>query len=318
MTKLGTSDLDVSTLCLGTNVFGWTVDEAAAHAVLDAYAAGGGTFVDTADAYSAWLPGNEGGESEAIIGNWLGAHPERRDDLVVATKVGSLASAKGLSRASILKGAEDSLRRLQTDRIDLYWAHIDDEDTPLDETLGAFGELIAAGKVRAIGASNYSAPRLAEALDVARRENLPAYVALQPNYNLMDRAAYEDGPAGVVAEHGLATVPYFGLARGFLTGKYRPGGPDVDSPRAPAAAAYLERGGAAVLDALDELAAAHDAPVAAIALAWLAAQPNVVSPIASARTVQQLEDLLPVNDLALSDDEIALLSAASAGASPGA
>ena len=314
MTKLGTSDLDVSTLCLGTNVFGWTADEAASHAILDAYVAGGGNFIDTADAYSAWLPGNEGGESESIIGSWLAAHPERRDDLVVATKVGSLASAKGLSRASILKGAEDSLRRLQSDRIDLYWAHVDDQSTPLEETLGAFGELIAAGKVRAIGASNYSAARLAEALEVSRRESLPAYVALQPNYNLMDRADYEDGPAAVVAEHGLATVPYFGLARGFLTGKYRPGGPDVDSPRAPAASAYLERGGAAVLDALDAVAAAHDAPMAAIALAWLAAQPTVVSPIASARTVRQLEDLLPVNRLALTADEVAQLSAASSRA----
>ncbi|HMJ33574.1 MAG TPA: aldo/keto reductase [Baekduia sp.] len=310
MTKLGTSDLDVSTLSLGTNVFGWNVDEAGAHAVLDAYVAGGGNFIDTADVYSAWIPGNRGGESETIIGTWLAAHPERRDDLVVATKVGALHGLEGLSRNAILTAADASLQRLQTDRIDLYWAHIDDQDTPLEETLGAFGELIGAGKVRAIGASNHSAPRLAEALEVSRREGLAAYVALQPQYNLVERKDYENGLASVVAEHGLSTVPYFGLAKGFLTGKYRPGGPEVDSPRAPAAAAYLRHGGAAVLDVLDEVAAAHDVPVAAIALAWLAAQPTVVSPIASARTVQQLEDLLPVNQIALTADEVAALSAA--------
>jgi aryl-alcohol dehydrogenase-like predicted oxidoreductase len=311
MTKLGTSDLDVSTLCLGTNVFGWNVDEAGSHAVLDAYVAAGGNFLDSADVYSAWLPGNEGGESEAIIGTWLAAHPGRRNDMVVATKVGALPSAPGLSRANILKAADDSLRRLQTDRIDLYWAHKDDPDTPLEETLGAFSELIAAGKVRAIGASNYSAERLTEAVAIARREGLPGYVALQPQYNLVERDDYESALAPVVAEHGLATVPYYGLARGFLTGKYRPGGAAVDSPRAPQAAAYLDQGGAAVLDALDEVAAHHDVPIAAIALAWLAAQPTVVSPIASARTLEQLTDLLPVNALTLTDSEVEILSAAS-------
>jgi aryl-alcohol dehydrogenase-like predicted oxidoreductase len=310
MTKLGTSDLDVSTLCLGTNVFGWNVDEAGSHAVLDAYVAGGGNFLDTADVYSAWIPGNDGGESEAIIGRWLASHPGRRDDLVVATKVGQLPGAEGLSRDTILRAADASLRRLQTDRIDLYWAHIDDEDTPLEETLGAFGELIDAGKVRAIGASNYTAARLASALAVSRREGLPAYVALQPHYNLVEREDYENDLASVVAEHGLSTVPYFALAKGFLTGKYRPGGPEVDSPRAPAAAAYLDNGGAAVLDVLDEVAAAHGVPVAAIALAWLAAQPTVASPIASARTVEQLGDLLPVNQITLTEGEVALLSAA--------
>jgi aryl-alcohol dehydrogenase-like predicted oxidoreductase len=310
MTKLGTSDLDVSTLSLGTNVFGWNVDEAGSHAVLDAYVAGGGNFLDTADVYSAWIPGNDGGESEAIIGRWLASHPGRRDDLVVATKVGQLRGAEGLSRDTILRAADASLRRLQTDRIDLYWAHIDDEDTPLEETLGAFGELIDAGKVRAIGASNYTAARLTEALAVSRREGLPAYVALQPHYNLVEREDYENDLAPVVAEHGLSTVPYFALAKGFLTGKYRPGGPEVDSPRAPAAAAYLDNGGAAVLDALDEVAAAHGVPVAAIALAWLAAQPTVASPIASARTVEQLGDLLPVNQITLTEGEVALLSAA--------
>jgi aryl-alcohol dehydrogenase-like predicted oxidoreductase len=310
MTKLGTSDLDVSTLSLGTNVFGWTADEATSHAVLDAYVAGGGNFVDTADVYSAWLPGNRGGEAETIIGSWLAAHRGRRDDIVVATKVGQLSGVEGLSRDAILKAADASLQRLQTDRIDLYWAHIDDEDTPLSETLGAFGELIDAGKVRAIGASNYSAPRLTEALAVSRREGLPSYVALQPHYNLVEREEYEGDLASVVAEHGLSTVPYFALAKGFLTGKYRPGGAAVDSPRAPAAASYLDNGGADVLEALDEVAAAHDAPVAAIALAWLAAQPTVASPIASARTVDQLAELLPVNQIRLTEGEVAILSAA--------
>jgi aryl-alcohol dehydrogenase-like predicted oxidoreductase len=310
MTKLGTSDLDVSTLSLGTNVFGWTADEPTSHAVLDAYVAGGGNFIDTADVYSAWLPGHRGGEAETIIGRWLAANPGRRHDLVVATKVGQLSGAEGLSRETILKAADASLQRLQTDRIDLYWAHIDDQDTPLEETLGAFGELIDAGKVRAIGASNYSAPRLTEALAVSRRESLPSYVALQPHYNLVEREEYEGALASVVAEHGLSTVPYFGLAKGFLTGKYRPGGAAVDSPRAPAAAAYLDDGGADVLDALDEVAAAHDAPVAAIALAWLAAQPTVASPIASARTLDQLAELLPVNQIRLTEGELAILSAA--------
>jgi aryl-alcohol dehydrogenase-like predicted oxidoreductase len=312
MQKLGSSDLEVSTLSLGTNVFGWTADKTASHAVLDAYVAGGGNFLDTADVYSAWVPGNEGGESETIIGRWLAKHPELRDDLVVSTKVGQLEGSDGLGRDTILRAAEASLERLQTDRIDLYWAHIDDEDTPLEETLGAFTDLIDAGKVRAIGASNYTGARLAEALAVAEREGLARYVATQPHYNLVERAEYERDLAPVVAEHGLSTVPYAGLAKGFLTGKYRPGGPAVASPRAGGAAKYLEHGGAAVLEALDAVAAAHDAPVAAIALAWLAAQPGVASPIASARTTEQLADLLLVNTLVLTGEEIAELTRASA------
>jgi aryl-alcohol dehydrogenase-like predicted oxidoreductase len=315
MTSLGSSGLDVSTLCLGTNVFGWNVEEADAHAVLDAYVAGEGNFIDTADAYSAWIDGNRGGESETIIGSWLAKNAAKRDELVIATKVSRLAPHTGLGRAAILGGADASLQRLQTDRIDLYWAHYDDPDTPQEETLAAFGELLDAGKVRAIGASNFSAPRLAQALALAEREGLPRYVAVQPQYNLVERAEYEDTLAPVVAEHDLATVPYYGLAKGFLTGKYRPGGAAVDSPRAGAAAAYLDRPDAVkVLDALDAVAAAHDTTVAAIALAWLAAQPHVASPIASARTVQQLADLLPVNTITLTDDEVQQLSGATARA----
>jgi len=310
MRTLGSTGLDVSTLCLGTNVFGWTADEAASHAILDAYVAGGGTFIDTADSYSSWIDGNQGGESETIIGTWLARNPQRRDDLVIATKVSRLAPNTGLSRRAILGAADASLRRLQTDRIDLYWAHFDDPDTPLEETLGAFGELLDAGKVRAIGASNYSAARLAEAMAVSGRDGLPAFTALQPEYNLVRRDAYERELAPLAAEHDLAVVPYYGLASGFLTGKYRPGGPPVDSARAGGAARFLEAGGAAKLEALDAVAAAHDAPVAAVALAWLAAQPHVVSPIASARTTQQLPDLLAVQDLTLTADEVAALSAA--------
>jgi aryl-alcohol dehydrogenase-like predicted oxidoreductase len=311
MPQLGSSGLDVSTLCLGTNVFGWTADEGAAHAVLDAYVAGGGTFVDSADVYSAWIDGNRGGESETIIGTWLAKHPDRRDDLVIATKGSRLAPHTGLGRDAILAAADASLQRLQTDRIDLYWAHYDDPDTPLEETLAAYGELLDAGKVRAIGASNFSAPRLAAALAVAEREGLPRYTALQPHYNLVERGEYEATLAPVVAEHDLAVVPYFALAKGFLTGKYRPGGAAVDSPRAGGASAYLQRDdAAAILEALDDVAAAHGTTVAAVALAWLAAQPHVVSPIASARTVAQLEDLLPVETIALTAGEVAQLTAA--------
>jgi aryl-alcohol dehydrogenase-like predicted oxidoreductase len=311
MPQLGSSGLDVSTLCLGTNVFGWTADEAASHAVLDAYVAGGGNFVDTADIYSAWVDGNSGGDSEAIIGSWLAKNPNKRDDLVLATKCSQLAPNKGLGRDAILAAADASLRRLRTDRIDRYWAHYDDPATPLEETLAAFGELIVAGKVRAIGASNHSAQRLAEALAVADREGLPKYVALQPEYNLVEREEYESTLAPIVGEHDLATVPYYGLAHGFLTGKYRPGGPAVDSPRARGAAAYLEQPSAvSVLEALDAVAAAHDTTVAAVALAWVAAQPRVAAPIASARDVGQLRDLLAVDELQLTAGELDQLTSA--------
>jgi aryl-alcohol dehydrogenase-like predicted oxidoreductase len=315
MTALGTSGLDVSTLCLGTNVFGWTADEAASHDVLDSYVGGGGNFIDTADVYSAWIPGNSGGESETIIGTWLAANPAKRDDLVVATKVSQLAPNKGLGRDAILAGCDASLERLQTDRIDLYWAHYDDAETKLEETLSAFAELIAAGKVRAIGASNYSAARLAEALALSDRKELPKYVALQPHYNLVERDEYEATLAPVVAEHEIAVVPYFGLAKGFLTGKYRAGGDAVDSPRAGSAAEYLERPDAvAALEAAEAIADARGISIAAVALAWLAGQPHVAAPIASARTVDQLADLLPVNALSLTESELAALSAATADA----
>jgi aryl-alcohol dehydrogenase-like predicted oxidoreductase len=310
MRKLGTSDLSVHPLCLGTNIFGWTIDERQSFAVLDAYAAAGGNFVDTADSYSSWVPGHVGGESETIIGNWMRARGNR-DSIVVATKVGKKPGLEGLSPSSIRTAAEESLARLGTDRIDLLYAHLDDDGTPLEESLSAFGELIGEGKVRAIAASNYGAPRLAEALSVAREHGLPAYVAVQPHYNLVFRCEYEGALAELCVREGLGCVPYFGLASGFLTGKYRPGGPAVDSPRAGSASAYLDQRGVAVLATLDDVASAHGTSVAAVALAWLAAQPGVVAPIASARTPEQLAELLPVAELALTAAELQQLTRAS-------
>ena len=309
MRNIGSSDLSVHPLCLGTNVFGWTVDERQSFAVLDAYAAAGGNFIDTADSYSAWADGNSGGESEAIIGRWMAARGNR-DDMVVATKVGQMPGLGGLAPATIRAAAEASLARLGTDRIDLYWAHVDDEGTPLADTLGAFGELIGEGKVRYAGASNYGAPRLAEALAIARAGGLPEYVAIQPKYNLVARDQYEGPLADLCVREGVSCVPYYGLASGFLTGKYRPGGPAVASARAGSASQLLDERGIAALRALDEVAASHATTVAAVALAWVAAQPGVAAPIASARTPEQLADLLPFADLELSGDELRLLGAA--------
>ncbi|MEU0521759.1 aldo/keto reductase [Streptosporangium sp. NPDC006007] len=303
------AELNLFPLCLGGNVFGWTADRDASFAVLDAYAEAGGNFVDTADVYSEWVPGHTGGESETVLGDWMAARGNR-DRMVVATKVGSLSSRLGLSAANIRRAAEDSLRRLRTDRIDLYWAHIDDAGTPLEETLGAFDDLIGEGKVRNIGASNHGAERLAEALAVSDREGLARYGVLQQHYNLVERG-YEGALREVVRAEGLTSTPYFGLARGFLTGKYRPG-VTVDSARAGVAAAYLttERG-PRVLDALDKVAADRGVAPATVALAWLAAQPTVATPIASARSVEQLRPLLAVAELKLGEDELALLDAAS-------
>ncbi len=311
MRTIGSSDLSVFPLCLGGNIFGWTIDEAQSFAVLDAYAAAGGNFIDTADSYSAWVAGNSGGESETIIGNWMAARGNR-DDIVVATKVGKSPGLEGLAPATIRRAAEASLARLRTDRIDLYYAHMDDDATPLAEALGAFGELIREGKVRHIAASNYTAPRLAQALDLGHGGDLPSYVATQPHYNLMHREEYEGAPAELCAREGVACVPYFALASGFLTGKYRIGAADSGSPRAGTARGYLDERGLAVLAVLDDLAAAHATTVAAVALAWLAAQPTVAAPIASARTPGQLAELLPMGDLGLTADELGRLTAASA------
>jgi aryl-alcohol dehydrogenase-like predicted oxidoreductase len=307
MATIGSSGIEVSRLCLGANVFGWTADRDTSFAVLDAYTAAGGNFVDTADSYMWRIPGNSGGDSERIIGDWL-AGRGRRDDVVIATKVGSWLQRKGLSAANIAAACDDSLRRLRTDHIDLYYAHRDDPDTAQEETLDAFDALVRAGKVRAVAASNFSAERLRSALEISTRDGLTSYVALQPHYNLVERAEFETALLPLLAAEGLSCVPYYGLAKGFLTGKYRDGGAAVDSPRAEGAREYLDDRGRAVLAVLDEIAAGHEVPVAAVALAWLAAQPTVVAPIASARNPEQLADLLPVLDLKLTDDEVRLLS----------
>jgi aryl-alcohol dehydrogenase-like predicted oxidoreductase len=308
--KLGATDLQVFPLALGGNVFGWTADEETSFAVLDAYTAAGGNFVDTADVYSAWVDGNSGGESETIIGRWL-ARRGRRDDLVIATKVSRHPDVLGLSRASIRRGIDASLRRLQTDHVDLYYAHYDDADTPLEETVAALGELVTEGKVRYVAASNYTAERLEAALKIADAAGLPRYAAIQSHYNLVHRGEYEGAPAELAAREGLAQVPYYALASGFLTGKYRDGAGDSDSPRAGSAAEYLDDRGRRVLAALDEIAAARGVAVATVALAWLAAQPTVVAPIASARTVAQLPDLVAVAELELTPAELDRLTRAS-------
>ncbi|MCW7947037.1 alcohol dehydrogenase [Streptomyces hygroscopicus] len=309
--KLGSSDLEVFPLSLGGKVFGWTADEAQSFAVLDAYTAAGGNFVDTADVYSAWGPGNKGGESETVIGKWLKARGNR-SDVVVATKVSQHPEYRGLTAANIKAAADASLRRLDTDYIDLYYTHFDQPEVPVEEIIGALDDLVKAGKVRAIGASNISAERLQESLDFSDREDLARYVALQPHYNLVSRDTYEGALQGVASRAGLAAVPYFALASGFLTGKYRPA-TTVESARAEGAAKHLEtERGQRVLAALDEVAQAQGAEVATVALAWLAAQPTVAAPIASARNVEQLPALLAVRDLTLTDEETAKLTTASA------
>lgn len=309
--KLGSSGLEVFPLALGGNVFGWTADEARSFAVLDAYAAAGGNFLDTADSYSAWIDGNKGGESETIIGKWVKARGNRAD-IVIATKVSQHPDYPGLSGVNIKAAADASLRRLDTDYIDLYFTHFDKPEVPVEEIIGALDELVKAGKVRNIAASNISPERLQESLDLSDREGLARYVALQPHYNLVSRDTYEGPLRDIASRSGLAAVPYFALAAGFLTGKYRPG-TTVDSPRAAGAGKHLEtERGLRVLAALDEVAQAHDVPVATVALAWLAAQPTVAAPIASARVVEQLPALVGVADLVLTDAELGRLTEASA------
>ncbi len=309
MAQLGTTDLDVFPLCLGGNVFGWTADRDGSFAVLDAYAAAGGNFVDSADVYSAWVPGNSGGESETILGEWMAARGNR-ERVVLATKGGRLPPFDGLSSKAIHGAVEASLRRLGTDYIDLYYVHYDDPDVPVADIVAAHDALVRAGKVRYVAVSNMAPARIREALAVADREGLARFVAVQPHYNLMERTGFEHDVLPLAEAENLATLPYCALAKGFLTGKYRPGA-EVDSPRAQGAAAYLDERGARVLTELDLIAAAHGVPVAAVALAWLAAQPTVAAPIASARTPRQLADLLPVGELRLSEEELSALNSVS-------
>lgn len=302
----------MSPITLGGNVFGWSIDEQASHAVLDAFVAAGGTSIDTANTYSAWVPGNAGGESEAIIGRWL----ETRggdDGLVVATKVGMAGGEqpKGLSREIIRRAAEESLTRLRLDRIQLYYAHDDDPDTPLEETLRAFDELVREGIVGAIAASNYSAARLAEALEISEREGLARFEGLQPRFNLIDRDDVEGGAGEVCRAHGLGIAAYSSLARGFLTGKYRRDRPLPEGARTPGVARdYLDDRAFAVLDAVDAVAAAHGATPAQVALAWIVAQPGLTSALAGATSPDQVRELMGAQELRLTPDEVARLDAA--------
>ena len=304
--RIGSTDLEVFPLCLGSNVFGWTCTEAESFAVLDAYAAAGGNVVDTADTYSSWVAGNTGGESETIIGNWMRSRGNRQR-IVVATKVGLWSAHKGLAPATIRAAADGSLTRLGTDYIDLYYAHTDDRETPLEDTLRAFDELVRSGKVRHVAASNYTAPRLSEALAISKREGLASYVALQPNYNLVHRTEYECALRDVCVREGVSCLPYFALASGFLTGKHRPGRA-VDSARTDMVTKYRTAEGERVLAALERVAQAHGTTMSAVALAWLCADETIAAPIASARTPAQLADLVPSVTLRLTPDELALLT----------
>ena len=308
---IGSSDLEVFPLSLGGNVFGWTADRDTSFAVLDAYTAAGGNFVDTADGYSAWVPGNTGGDSERILGQWFDARGNR-DDVVLATKVSQHPDFKGLAADNIRRAADASLERLGSEYIDLYYAHFDDETVPLEETVAALSGLVDAGKVRYIGISNYSPERIEEWFRITEAEGLHRAVALQPHYNLVERS-YEQKFRPIAERENLGVFPYVALAAGFRTGKYRDGA-TVDSARAAGAAKYLDETGRAVLSALDEVAAAHDASVASVSLAWLAAQPTVTAPIASARTLDQLPDLLASVSLELTPAELDALDGASEAA----
>ena len=311
--KLGTSALEVSPLCFGGNVFGWTVDEPRSFELLDAFVGAGLNFIDTADVYSAWAAGNQGGESETIIGNWL-KKSGKRDSVVIATKLGMQMgpTKQGLSKAYMVQAVEDSLRRLQTDRIDLYQSHRDDAETPQEETLAAYAQLIQQGKVRAIGASNFSAERLAESLKISKENGLPAYASLQPLYNLTDRADYEKNLEPLVVKEGIGVIPYYSLASGFLTGKYRSEEDLGKSARGGGVKKYLDGRGMRILDALDQVADLYEATPAQVAIAWLIARPSITAPIASATSLEQLQELVAATTLTLDPEAISLLDEASA------
>ncbi|UPG85439.1 aldo/keto reductase [Luteibacter aegosomatis] len=310
--QLGRSPLQVAPLAFGGNVFGWSVDEARSFDLLDAFVDEGFNLIDTADVYEAWVPGNEGGESETIIGNWLKASG-KRDKVLIATKVGKWARYPGLSPTNIKEAVDDSLRRLKTDYIDLYQSHEDDPKVPLEETLRAFDDLVTSGKVRAIGASNYASTRLADALETSRDKGLSRYESLQPEYNLMDRQGFEASLQPLCVEKNVGVITYYSLASGFLSGKYRSEA-DLDKSKARGGRvkSYLGERGMRVLGALDEVAGRHDATPAQVALAWLMKRPAVTAVIASATTVDQLHDIARAASVALGEDDVAMLDAASA------
>ena len=304
MKNIGSSDLVVSSLCLGGNPFGWGATKEESFEVLDRYVAAGGNFIDTADVYSQWKPGNVGGESETIIGSWMKSR-KNRDHMVIATKVAMLDTRKGLSESNIAAALDDSLARLGTDYIDLYYAHQDDQETPLVETLGAFDAAVNVGKVRALGASNYSQERLQEALNISKESGFAPYVALQTWFNLLDQDKLPTSYRSFCVANNIGVLPFYGVARGFLTGKYRPG-ITVESVRASGVESYSNERGWNTLAKLEEIGKAHGAPIASVALAWLRAQESIVAPIASARIASQLDDLLPTPQL--TDQELLSLT----------
>lgn len=311
--ELGNSGLEIAPIVFGGNVFGWTADESTSFQLLDAFVAAGFNAVDTADMYSKWVPGNKGGESETIIGNWL-KRGGKRHQVIIATKVGLEMGPgkKGLSKKYILASAEDSLKRLQTDYIDLYQSHTDDTDTPLQETLEAYAQLTQQGKVRAIGASNYRANRLGEALTISRQKHLPRYASLQPEYNLYVRAAFEAELAPLCRRENIGVIPYFSLASGFLTGKYRSEADLASRARGKSVKKYLTERGFRILNALDQAAKAHRSTPTQIAIAWLLAQPAITAPIASATTLDQLHELLGAAEVKLDPQSLQQLDQASA------
>jgi aryl-alcohol dehydrogenase-like predicted oxidoreductase len=311
--KLGHTNIRVAPLVLGGNVFGWTIDAATSFSILDAFTQAGFNFIDTADVYSRWKPGNHGGESEYIIGQWF-MHSGKRDKVILATKVGSDMGGdkKGLSRKYILKAVEDSLLRLQTDYIDLYQSHLDDSATPIEETLSAYQYLIKDGKVRYIGASNYKHSRLRESIEIAKRNNLPVYQTLQPEYNLYDRSNFETNLQPVAEELGLDVIPYFSLASGFLTGKYRSKADTKGANRESGVARFFTDRGMRILKALQEICVETGAQPATLSLAWLLAQPTILAPIASATSTHQLDALIAAPDLKLNQAALEKLTQASA------
>jgi aryl-alcohol dehydrogenase-like predicted oxidoreductase len=311
--KLGKSGIEAAPLAFGGNVFGWTVDEPMSFKLLDAFVAAGFNLIDTADVYSRWAPGNKGGESETIIGNWL-KQSGKREKVVIATKVGMemAPEKKGLSKQYIFSSIEESLRRLQTDYVDLYQSHKDDPETPLEETLEAYAELIKQGKVRAIGASNYSAERLSEALEVSHRHGYPRYESLQPLYNIYDRDEYETKLEPICQKNSLGVIPYYALASGFLTGKYRSEADLSKSARGQGIKKYLNERGFRILRALDEVSERYNSTPARVAIAWLVSRPTITAPIASATNLEQLNDLIEATKLNLDSDAIELLNRASA------
>jgi len=311
--KLGNSDLFVYPIAFGGNVFGWTADEKKSFEILDGFTDAGFNFIDTADVYSAWVPGNTGGESETIVGNWM-SQRNNRDKIILATKVGAPMGPdkKGLSKKYIFQAVEDSLKRLKTDYIDLYQSHYDDPDTPIQETLEAYHQLIKEGKVRWIGASNLSPERLTESLEIAKKFNLPKYQTLQPEYNLYQREGYEKNFEQIVQDNDLGTINYYALASGFLTGKYRSVEDLNKSQRGGAVKNYLNERGFKILKALDDVSEQYSADQASIALAWLIARPSITAPIASVTSLDQLEDLKKAATLKLNVEDIAILDEASA------